>query len=146
MRRFACVGGSLAVVLVAAAVHAQKPDGAALYDAACAACHDTPAAGSRAPSKEALRDRSPEAVVDAKTGCVVWTFTADGGVRASVSIGARGSSTYGAYFSDQKGYAYAVDAATGALVWRRRVEDHPLVRLTGSPALHDGRLYVPTSS
>src|SRR5437763_1508377 len=68
MRRFACVGGSLAVVLVAAGVHAQKPDGAALYDAACAACHDTPAAGSRAPSKEALRDRSPEAVVDALTG------------------------------------------------------------------------------
>jgi polyvinyl alcohol dehydrogenase (cytochrome) len=28
----------------------------------------------------------------------------------------------------------------------RKVDDHPLVRLTGSPALYDDRLYVPTSS
>ena len=35
---------------------------------------------------------------------------------------------------------------TGTLLWSRKVDDHPLVRLTGSPALHDGRLYVPTSS
>jgi len=32
------------------------------------------------------------------------------------------------------------------LLWSRKVDDHPLVRLTGSPALHNGRLYVPTSS
>jgi polyvinyl alcohol dehydrogenase (cytochrome) len=83
-----------------------------------------------------------------KTGCVYWTFTAQGGVRTSVSIGRRtgGSARYGAYFSDQKGYAFAVDAETGKLLWQRRVEDHPLVRLTGSPTLYDGILYVPTSS
>jgi polyvinyl alcohol dehydrogenase (cytochrome) len=83
-----------------------------------------------------------------KTGCVYWTFTAQGGVRASVSIGKRseGPAKYGAYFSDQKGYAFAVDAETGALLWSKKVEDHPLVRLTGSPALYNGVLYVPTSS
>ena len=32
------------------------------------------------------------------------------------------------------------------MLWSRKVDDHPLVRLTGSPALHNGRLYVPTSS
>jgi polyvinyl alcohol dehydrogenase (cytochrome) len=88
--------------------------------------------------------------LDAKTGCIVWTFTAHGGVRASVSIGPRGgagrTAAYTAYFSDQNGYAYAVDAADGTLLWSRKVDDHPLVRLTGAPALHDGRLYVPTSS
>ena len=49
-------------------------------------------------------------------------------------------------FVDQKGFVYAVDAANGRLLWSRKVDDHPLVRLTGSPALYDGRLYVPTSS
>ena len=87
--------------------------------------------------------------LDAKTGCIAWTFTAHGGVRASVSIGPRGGSGragYAAYFSDQNGYAYAVDAANGTVLWSRKVDEHPLVRLTGAPVLHDGRLYVPTSS
>jgi polyvinyl alcohol dehydrogenase (cytochrome) len=82
------------------------------------------------------------------TGCVYWTFTAEGGVRTSLTIGRRTSAPamYAAYFSDQKGYAYALDASTGALLWKRLVEDHPLIRLTGTPALYEGRLYVPTSS
>jgi polyvinyl alcohol dehydrogenase (cytochrome) len=104
--------------------------------------------------------------LDAASGCVVWTFAANGGVRASISIGprlrsrearasvgvagARAASGQGAgyvaYFSDQKGFVYALDAATGKQLWMRKVDDHPLVRLTGSPALYDDRLYVPTSS
>ncbi len=87
--------------------------------------------------------------LDAASGCVAWTFVAQGGVRASVSIGRRAGGReagYAAYFSDQKGYVYAVDAATGRPLWMRKVEDHPLVRLTGSPALYGDRLYVPTSS
>jgi polyvinyl alcohol dehydrogenase (cytochrome) len=87
--------------------------------------------------------------LDARTGCIIWTFAAHGGVRASVSIGPRGAArtpSYAAYFSDQNGYAYAVDASTGSLLWSRKVDEHPLVRLTGSPTLYDGRLYVPTSS
>ena len=87
--------------------------------------------------------------LDAASGCVAWTFVAQGGVRASISIGRRTigrQSGYAAYFSDQKGFVYAVDAATGKQIWVRKVDDHPLVRLTGSPALYDDRLYVPTSS
>ena len=80
--------------------------------------------------------------LDARSGCVIWTFNAEGGVRASITIGSGNV----AYFSDQKGYAYALDASTGALRWKRLVEKHPLIRLTGSPVLHEGRLYVPTSS
>ena len=83
--------------------------------------------------------------LDAASGCIVWTFTAQGGVRASISVGRRGQG-YAAYFSDQKGNVYAVDAATGRQLWLRKVDDHPLVRLTGSPVLHEDRLYVPTSS
>jgi polyvinyl alcohol dehydrogenase (cytochrome) len=88
--------------------------------------------------------------LDAATGCVVWTFTAESGVRAAISIGARARAgrqpAYAAYVADQQGFVYALDAATGRMLWKRKVDDHPLVRLTGSPTLHGGRLYVPTSS
>jgi polyvinyl alcohol dehydrogenase (cytochrome) len=79
--------------------------------------------------------------LDPKTGCVIWSFTANGGVRASITIGDRK-----AFVTDQKGFAYALDAVNGSMVWTKKVDDHPLIRLTGSPALHNGRLYVPTSS
>jgi polyvinyl alcohol dehydrogenase (cytochrome) len=86
--------------------------------------------------------------LDATSGCVAWIYTAQGGVRGSVTVGPRPGAPgrFNAYFSDQKGYAYAVDAATGAQVWSVQVEAHPLIRLTGSPALYRDRLYVPTSS
>lgn len=83
-----------------------------------------------------------------KTGCVIWQYEAKGGVRGSISIGRRpaGGARYGAYFSDQKGYVYALDAETGKEIWNKLADPHPLVRLTGSVALHENRLYVPTSS
>jgi polyvinyl alcohol dehydrogenase (cytochrome) len=96
--------------------------------------------------------------LDAASGCVVWTFAAQAGVRSSISIGRRtgpglarrsasgAEAAYAAYFSDQKGFVYALDAATGRQLWSRKVDEHPLVRLTGSPALYQDRLYVPTSS
>jgi polyvinyl alcohol dehydrogenase (cytochrome) len=79
--------------------------------------------------------------LDVQSGCILWSFEARGGVRTSVS-----TDRQRAYFSDQVGYAYAVDVATGRLIWSRQVDDHPLVRLTGSPVLFEDRLYVPTSS
>jgi polyvinyl alcohol dehydrogenase (cytochrome) len=85
--------------------------------------------------------------LDAKTGCVQWAFDAGAIVRTAVSIGPLGSTgRHGAFFGDARGNAYAVDAATGALVWKVAVDTHPSARLTGSPVLHDGRLYVPVSS
>ncbi|PWT81054.1 MAG: hypothetical protein C5B57_11280 [Blastocatellia bacterium] len=41
---------------------------------------------------------------------------------------------------------YAVDAATGKLLWRSSVDKHPSARITGAPALYRGRLYVPVAS
>jgi|GEM_PF-19147 len=79
--------------------------------------------------------------LDAHTGCVYWTFSALGGVRTAISVG--GGLIY---FGDTSANAYALDAATGKKVWMTHVDDHPLARITGSPALFDGRLYVPMSS
>lgn len=88
--------------------------------------------------------------LDARSGCIAWTFAAKAGVRAAISIGRRGGASqrpaYAAYVADQQGFVYALDAATGRVQWTRRVDDHPLVRLTGAPVLVGDVLYVPTSS
>jgi polyvinyl alcohol dehydrogenase (cytochrome) len=81
----------------------------------------------------------------ADTGCLHWTFKAAAQVRTAISIGMAGN-TLAIYFGDQKALAYAVDATTGALLWKTQVDDHPAARITGSPTLANGRLYVPTSS
>lgn len=79
--------------------------------------------------------------LDAKTGCIYWTFSARGGVRTAVAIDSKA-----VYFGDTSSNVYALNAATGALLWTRRVETHPSSRVTGSPALHENRLFVPLSS
>lgn len=61
------LGWSIAMVvpfmmLTAAAEPASPPDGAALYRQRCAGCHD--ASGSRAPTRDILATRTPEAIVD----------------------------------------------------------------------------------
>jgi polyvinyl alcohol dehydrogenase (cytochrome) len=57
---------SLAIVLLfAAPVFAQAPNGQALYDKSCASCHQQPAADSRAPNREALGQFSPEMILTA---------------------------------------------------------------------------------
>ena len=85
--------------------------------------------------------------LDAKTGCIYWTFSASGGVRTAIGIGPRdGAAGPLVYFGDTAANAYAVNADTGRVVWTRKVDDHPLARITGSPTLHAGRLYVPMAS
>jgi polyvinyl alcohol dehydrogenase (cytochrome) len=83
--------------------------------------------------------------LDAATGCIHWTFSASGGVRTAISIGRSGARTV-AYFGDTAANAYALDAETGTQLWIRKVDDHPLARITGSPTLFEDRLYVPMSS
>jgi polyvinyl alcohol dehydrogenase (cytochrome) len=86
--------------------------------------------------------------LDAATGCVHWAFDAGGIVRTAVSIGPRPDAPgrYAAFFGDARGQAYALDAGTGQLLWKVGVERFPVARITGSPVLHRGRLYVPISS
>ena len=50
------------------------------------------------------------------------------------------------FFGDVDANAYAVNATTGALVWKTKVEDHPAARIIGAPTLYSGVLYVPVSS
>lgn len=83
----------------------------------------------------------------ADTGCIYWTFDAASEVRSAPTLGtdARGRIDR-LYFGDFDANLYAVDARTGRLIWKVSVKDHPAGTITGSPTLHNGRLYVPMSS
>jgi polyvinyl alcohol dehydrogenase (cytochrome) len=83
--------------------------------------------------------------LDAKTGCTYWTFEAEAPVRTAITIGPL-AGEWAAYFGDQHGTAYAVNALTGKLLWKTRAEDHAAAIITGAPTLAAGRLYVPMSS
>jgi polyvinyl alcohol dehydrogenase (cytochrome) len=85
--------------------------------------------------------------LEAASGCIYWSFRASAGVRTAVSIGAGNRAhRFLGYFGDVKGNVYAVDAETGAQVWKDRIDMHPVARVTGAPKLVGGRLYVPMSS
>jgi polyvinyl alcohol dehydrogenase (cytochrome) len=83
--------------------------------------------------------------LEAASGCVRWTFEADAGVRGAVLVGESGGRQL-AHFVDSRTTAYALDVASGELVWKERVARHPENNGTGSPALVDGKLIVPISS
>ena len=77
--------------------------------------------------------------LDAKSGCIIWTFTAKSGVRNAPIFGARsGGSGYAVFFGDTGANVYGLDAATGAPIWMTKVDEHPFARVTGSPTLDRG--------
>jgi polyvinyl alcohol dehydrogenase (cytochrome) len=87
--------------------------------------------------------------LNAQTGCAYWTMNAGAAVRASISVGPLpvGSPVrFAVYFGDEKSTVQALDASTGKLLWKTKVEDHILSRITGSPLLYRNRIYVPVSS
>jgi len=91
--------------------------------------------------------------LNAQTGCTYWTMNPGAAVRVAVSVGplpakttAGSKARFAAYFGDEKSFVHAVDADTGKQIWKTKVEDHFLSRITGAPALYRNRLYVPVSS
>jgi polyvinyl alcohol dehydrogenase (cytochrome) len=84
--------------------------------------------------------------LSAASGCVHWFFDAGAAVRTAISIGPMGAGAYAAFFGDQSANAYALDAATGKLLWKTKVDDYPVARITGSPVFYGGRIYVGVAS
>ncbi|HEX3366987.1 PQQ-binding-like beta-propeller repeat protein [Phenylobacterium sp.] len=86
--------------------------------------------------------------LDAASGCVHWRFDYRGGGRASMTVGKlkTAPSGWALYFGDDRMYVRAFDASSGKELWKVRVGDHVVGRITGSPALYDGVLYVPLSA
>src|ERR1700730_86268 len=105
--------------------------------------------------------------LDSKTGCTYWTYDAAAGSRTAISIGelARAKvaalprklkrtlahldvikAPSAAYFGDDTGAVYALDAQKGTLLWKTQVDTHPLARLVGAPTVYGDHLYVAVSS
>jgi polyvinyl alcohol dehydrogenase (cytochrome) len=105
--------------------------------------------------------------LDAKTGCTYWTYDAPAGSRTAISIGELGQSKRAAiprklkrtlahlevikapsaaFFGDDTGAVYALDAQKGTLLWKSQVDTHPTARILGAPTLYNDRLYVAVGS
>jgi polyvinyl alcohol dehydrogenase (cytochrome) len=86
--------------------------------------------------------------LDADTGCVHWSFRSQSVVRSGFAVGrmSRTSDRLIVYFGDIHGMAYALDASTGEVIWKTQTDPHPLARITGTPVLHESRVYVPVAS
>jgi polyvinyl alcohol dehydrogenase (cytochrome) len=86
--------------------------------------------------------------LDAQTGCTHWHYVADAAVKTAITVVESASvpGGYAAYFGDERGVFYAVNASTGAPLWKVRIEEHPLARVIGAPLYFEGRLYVPVAS
>jgi polyvinyl alcohol dehydrogenase (cytochrome) len=105
--------------------------------------------------------------LDAKTGCTYWTYDAAAGSRTAVTIGELARSRVAAlphrlkrtlahldvikapsaaFFGDDSGAVYALDAQKGTLLWKTQVDTHPSARIVGAPTLYNDRLYVAVAS
>ena len=85
--------------------------------------------------------------LSAASGCQHWAFKADAPVRTAITIGPGSApGKWLTYFGDQRANVYALDALTGEVSWKRRVDDFGGAMMTGAPTLAEGTLYVVTSS
>src|SRR3984957_7338446 len=105
--------------------------------------------------------------LDAKTGCTYWTYDAAAGSRTAVTIGELARSRVAAlphrlkrtlahldvikapsaaFFGDDSGAVYALDAQKGTLLWKTTVDPQPSARIVGAPTLYNDRLYVAVGS
>jgi polyvinyl alcohol dehydrogenase (cytochrome) len=87
--------------------------------------------------------------LDAKTGCVRWTYRATAEVRTGIVVSdweEGDAASARVYFGDILARAYSLDAKTGELQWLTKVDPHPNATITGTPTLVGDRLFVPVSS
>lgn len=84
--------------------------------------------------------------LDALSGCAHWKFATPAAVRGAILIDRQADGRFVLYAADRSAQVYALDADSGTLIWRQKVDDHPFAVVTGSIARHAGVLYVPVSS
>jgi polyvinyl alcohol dehydrogenase (cytochrome) len=83
--------------------------------------------------------------LDPATGCTFWTFKAMAGIRSAPAVAeykSQGKSGYLVIVGDTKTNLYGIDATSGKQLWTSRVDEHPSAGITGSPIIHDGRVFI----
>jgi polyvinyl alcohol dehydrogenase (cytochrome) len=84
--------------------------------------------------------------LDATTGCLRWQYEAPGPLRSSLSYAEVEKGRAVIVTGDAVGAVIAIDAATGQQVWRTDVRMHESNRITGTPVIHNGRVFAPLSA
>src|SRR5438128_1981418 len=84
--------------------------------------------------------------LDTRSGCVHWMFQADGPVRSAILAVPTGSGHHALMFSDLTGWYYSVDSGNGRLLWKKRIDTHDSVRLTGAAMTYQDMIFVPAAS
>jgi polyvinyl alcohol dehydrogenase (cytochrome) len=81
--------------------------------------------------------------LNAKSGCIHWIYKATEGVRTGPIISSDGKI---AYLSDLHAWVHAVNAETGALIWKTHLDEGAETTISGTPKLDGDRLYIPVSA
>ena len=73
-------------------------------------------------------DSKVRALCHAKSGCTRWAFPTEAPVRTAISFAPLDNDQFAIFFGDVRANVYAVNAMTGALIWKSKVDDHPAAR------------------
>ena len=106
--------------------------------------------------------------LDAKSGCTYWTYDAPTGSRTAIVIGELGVSKRApqlpkkikrtlahldvikapsaAFFGDDAGNVYALEAQRGTLLWKTQADAHATARIVGAPVLYNDKVFVTVGS
>jgi polyvinyl alcohol dehydrogenase (cytochrome) len=90
--------------------------------------------------------------LDLGSGCVRWKTQVSAEVRTAIVVepwpqATKPSHPPRVFFGDLLGRVYALDALTGKVLWDEKLDERSNApTITGTPAFHDGMLYVPISS
>jgi polyvinyl alcohol dehydrogenase (cytochrome) len=84
--------------------------------------------------------------LDAATGCIKWVYDSPTPLRSGIVV-AELDGRQALYFGDARGQVHAVDAELGAPIWVANARvDEGSGNITGSVAVHDGKVVVPLSA
>jgi polyvinyl alcohol dehydrogenase (cytochrome) len=83
--------------------------------------------------------------LDTASGCVHWAFKATAGVRSGVTVG-EANGVPAIFFGDRSAVMYALNAASGEVLWKTRPVEHLLASVTAIPQFYKGVIYQGFSS
>ena len=86
--------------------------------------------------------------LDARTGCVYWSFEGGSIVRGSLTVAAVNAqdARYAVFYGDGHANILAVNAQDGRMLWKTKVDSHVVARITAGLRVYNGKVFVPVSS
>jgi polyvinyl alcohol dehydrogenase (cytochrome) len=84
--------------------------------------------------------------LNTKSGCLKWQYESSVPLRSSLSYAAIDAGKPVIVAGDAVGSVVAIDALSGKPVWRTDLRIHESNRITGTPVIHNGRVFAPLSS